>query len=129
MKICTSPATALLAVLKKNVSSLPNSHPSKLSLRKFTSVESKPFSYNFFSVSTVTPRNAILSSSVTTKLYSTTQINKFKMTSANMERGAGGRIEEAFAAAKDRGEAAFVSFVTAGYPGPEGEFVLVLDSR
>jgi len=41
------------------------------------------------------------------------------MTSANMERGAGGRIEEAFAAAKDRGEAAFVSFVTAGYPGPE----------
>jgi len=51
------------------------------------------------------------------------------MTSANMERGAGGRIEEAFAAAKDRGEAAFVSFVTAGYPGPEGEFVLVLDSR
>lgn len=41
------------------------------------------------------------------------------MSSANMKRGMGGRIEEAFAAAKDRGEAAFVSFVTAGYPTPE----------
>jgi len=41
------------------------------------------------------------------------------MSSASMERGIGGRIEEAFAAAKDRGEAAFVSFVTAGYPTPE----------
>ena len=38
-----------------------------------------------------------------------------------MKRGMGGRIEEAFAAAKDKGEAAFVSFVTAGYPTPEGE--------
>jgi tryptophan synthase alpha subunit len=27
-----------------------------------------------------------------------------------------GRIENAFAAAKERGEAAFVTFVTAGYP-------------
>lgn len=43
------------------------------------------------------------------------------MTSTNMRRGIGGRIEDAFAAAKDRGEAAFVSFVTAGYPSPEGE--------
>lgn len=33
-----------------------------------------------------------------------------------MERGVGGRIEDAFASAKLRGEAAFVSFVTAGYP-------------
>lgn len=31
----------------------------------------------------------------------------------------GGRIEEAFAAAKDKGEAAFVSFITAGYPTSE----------
>lgn len=38
------------------------------------------------------------------------------MISATMPRGSGGRIEDAFAAAKDRGEAAFVSFVTAGYP-------------
>lgn len=36
-----------------------------------------------------------------------------------MRRGIGGRIEDAFASAKDRGEAAFVSFVTAGYPSPE----------
>jgi tryptophan synthase len=35
---------------------------------------------------------------------------------AQMQRGIGGRIEEAFASAKERGEAAFVTFVTAGYP-------------
>ena len=39
---------------------------------------------------------------------------------ADMERGVGGRIEEAFAAAKEKGEAAFVTFVTAGYPTKEG---------
>lgn len=36
-----------------------------------------------------------------------------------MERGYNGRIEAAFAAAKEKGEAAFVSFVTAGYPNKE----------
>lgn len=56
-----------------------------------------------------------------TRNYSTTNINKFKMSSANMQRGMGGRIEDAFAAAKDKGEAAFVSFVTAGYPAAEGK--------
>ena len=39
-----------------------------------------------------------------------------------MRRGIGGRIEEAFATAKENGKAAFVSFVTAGYPSSEGEF-------
>jgi tryptophan synthase alpha subunit len=39
-----------------------------------------------------------------------------------MERGIGGRIEDAFASAKERGEAAFVTFVTAGYPTKEGMF-------
>ena len=43
------------------------------------------------------------------------------MSSANLQRGMGGRIEDAFAAAKDKGEAAFVSFVTAGYPAAEGK--------
>jgi len=38
---------------------------------------------------------------------------------ADMERGYNGRIEAAFAAAKEKGEAAFVSFVTAGYPNKE----------
>jgi len=33
-----------------------------------------------------------------------------------MRRGMGGRIEESFATAKENGRAAFVSFVTAGYP-------------
>lgn len=37
-----------------------------------------------------------------------------------MERGVGGRIEAAFEAAKERGEAAFVSFITAGYPTAKG---------
>jgi tryptophan synthase len=37
-----------------------------------------------------------------------------------MERGLGGRIEDAFAISKERGEAAFVTFITAGYPAKEG---------
>lgn len=40
-----------------------------------------------------------------------------------MQRGHNGRIEEAFAKAKERGEAAFVTFVTAGFPDKDGEFV------
>lgn len=41
---------------------------------------------------------------------------------ADMERGVGGRIEASFAAAKEKGEAAFVTFVTAGYPTAAGKF-------
>jgi hypothetical protein len=37
----------------------------------------------------------------------------------------GGRIEEAFATAKERGEAAFVSFVTAGYPSAKGRLIYI----
>ncbi len=44
-----------------------------------------------------------------------------KMSVNEMRRGMGGRIEEAFATAKENGKAAFVSFVTAGYPAAEGE--------
>lgn len=40
---------------------------------------------------------------------------------ADMQRGIGGRLEDAFEAAKERGEAAFVTFVTAGYPRAEGK--------
>jgi hypothetical protein len=40
---------------------------------------------------------------------------------ATMERGIGGRIEDAFAAAKAAGEAAFITFVTAGYPTAKGK--------
>ena len=43
------------------------------------------------------------------------------LAAADMERGMGGRIEEAFAAAKEKGEAAFVTFITAGYPAKEGK--------
>jgi hypothetical protein len=42
-----------------------------------------------------------------------------------MERGMGGRIEMAFATAKERGEAAFVSFVTAGYPSAKGRLIYI----
>jgi len=45
-----------------------------------------------------------------------------KMTDVkSMARGHDGRIEEAFAKCKERGEAAFVTFVTAGFPVKEGE--------
>jgi tryptophan synthase alpha subunit len=39
-----------------------------------------------------------------------------------MERGVGGRIEAAFEAAKEKGEAAFVTFITAGYPTSQGTY-------
>lgn len=42
---------------------------------------------------------------------------------ADMERGVGGRIEAAFESAKEKGEAAFVTFITAGYPNAQGMFV------
>ncbi|MGK3743799.1 MAG: hypothetical protein ACI8RD_014159 [Bacillariaceae sp.] len=44
---------------------------------------------------------------------------------ADMERGMGGRIESAFESAKERGEAAFVAFITAGYPAKEGTFMCI----
>jgi hypothetical protein len=45
-----------------------------------------------------------------------------------MERGVGGRIEDAFASAKERGEAAFVTFVTAGYPTAKGTSIRCLSA-
>ena len=44
-----------------------------------------------------------------------------EMNVSEMKRGNGGRIEDAFASAKSKGEAAFVSFLTAGYPSAKGE--------
>ena len=41
----------------------------------------------------------------------------------DMERGMGGRLESAFESAKEKREAAFVAFMTAGYPKAEGTFV------
>ena len=59
---------------------------------------------------------------------STSDINKQQNMSSSaaiesMPRGIGGRIEEAFAKCKERGEAAFVTFVTAGFPVKEGELI------
>ena len=45
---------------------------------------------------------------------------------ADMERGVGGRIEAAFEAAKEKGEAAFVTFITAGYPNAKGRCFWIL---
>jgi tryptophan synthase alpha subunit len=43
-----------------------------------------------------------------------------------MERGVGGRIVDAFATAKANGEAAFITFVTAGYPSAKGNISISL---
>lgn len=45
------------------------------------------------------------------------------MAVSDMERGMGGRIEAAFEAAKAKGEAAFITFITAGYPTRAGTFL------
>ena len=39
---------------------------------------------------------------------------------SSMTRGHDGRIEAAFAKCKEAGEAAFITFVTAGFPVKEG---------
>ena len=61
----------------------------------------------------------------TTSTTTTTRLNVASadtpVSVADMERGVGGRIEAAFEAAKEKGEAAFVSFITAGYPTSQGE--------
>ena len=44
------------------------------------------------------------------------------MSVAGMERGVGGRIEAAFEASKEKGEATFISFITAGYPTRQGAY-------
>lgn len=59
--------------------------------------------------------------SINSTKYSTLNTTQFAKMSSSMARGYNGRIEAAFAAAKDRGEAAFVTFVTAGFPTKEGE--------
>ena len=66
------------------------------------------------------PAAASLAASNSTPSFSIKNI-QFANMSSSMARGHNGRIEEAFAAAKDRGEAAFVTFVTAGFPTQEGE--------
>ena len=38
----------------------------------------------------------------------------------SMARGHDGRVEEAFAKCNERGEAAFITFITAGFPVKEG---------
>ena len=59
---------------------------------------------------------------------STNSINRKMSAVQSMERGHNGRIEEAFAQAKERGEAAFVTFVTAGFPEKDGESIHCDDS-
>jgi hypothetical protein len=57
----------------------------------------------------------------TRSLVSSKLHNSFDtMAVTDMERGIGGRIEAAFEAAKAKNEAAFISFITAGYPTPQG---------
>ena len=51
------------------------------------------------------------------------EITGKRVSITKMERGVGGRIESAFETAKIKGEAAFVTFITAGYPTAEGQFI------
>ena len=76
----------------------------------------------FFSSTSVT--TAFLSSPTRASLATTNLFvasAESKVDISELGRGMGGRIEEAFAAAKAKGEAAFVTFVTAGYPKAEGK--------
>lgn len=57
------------------------------------------------------------------KSLSSTDESSFCTNMTELKRGSGGRLEDAFLAAKARNEAAFVAFVTAGFPTAEGEWV------
>jgi hypothetical protein len=58
------------------------------------------------------------------KSFSVKLQNSFEtMAVQDMERGHGGRIEAAFEAAKLKGEAAFIPFITAGYPSAQGRSI------
>lgn len=41
---------------------------------------------------------------------------------AHLQRGSGGRLEDAFLVAKAEKKAAFVAFVTAGFPTAQGKY-------
>ena len=45
---------------------------------------------------------------------------------SHLKRGAGGRLEDAFLLAKAKKEAAFVAFVTAGFPTAQGKFFFLV---
>jgi hypothetical protein len=83
---------------------------------------------NNFGTSRLSRQNAAVPQtsafSVDNNKLSSTQLNVASADSVSitdMEKGVGGRIENAFQAAKEKGEAAFVSFITAGYPTAKGK--------
>jgi hypothetical protein len=123
MKLSTSQACTLTNLLRKNISS---AFINTLSQRSFLLSRNPAQSQYIHSrintqISAFSGTTRVHKKQVTFQ-HQLSHTNIIKMSSANMERGMGGRIEEAFATAKDKGEAAFVSFVTAGFPTPEGEF-------
>ena len=76
--------------------------------------------------------HSLISSAFRTELHLELSNNRYHSTVISsatkaiimeLKRGNGGRIEDAFAAAKAKNEAAFVSFVTAGYPTAQGTHV------
>ena len=73
------------------------------------------------------PQSAFASAVSSDRRLSSSSATRLNVASADsasiaaMEKGVGGRIENAFEAAKEKGEAAFVSFITAGYPTAQGE--------
>lgn len=81
----------------------------------------------FFPTSPIVPTST---TSTTTRISANRRITRLhvsanldsSMASADsmMKGGRGGRIEDAFRASKSKGEAAFITFVTAGYPTANG---------
>jgi tryptophan synthase len=53
-------------------------------------------------------------------LHVSANLDTASAAASTMKGGQGGRIEDAFRAAKAKGEAAFITFVTAGYPTAQG---------
>mmetsp|Transcript_13077 Transcript_13077/g.21647 ORF Transcript_13077/g.21647 Transcript_13077/m.21647 type:complete len:764 (+) Transcript_13077:41-2332(+) len=82
----------------------------------FSSAASKSSFLHRSSSTTATTRTAQKQNSQSSALRMTSSKTSEPIAVADMQRGIGGRLEDAFASAKERGESAFVTFVTAGYP-------------
>lgn len=75
-----------------------------------------------FSVSSDSNKRTTTASHKKSALRELRMVSSVETTSVDsMPKGMGGRIEDAFTAAKEKGEAAFVTFVTAGYPSAKGK--------
>jgi hypothetical protein len=121
MNLGASTAIALSTAIRNTSNFLSNHSLLKQTINASVNLFALPFRNRANNTSNHNLKRLLSTSSNIDTLHNQNNTFNSTMTSTNMRRGIGGRIEDAFAAAKDRGEAAFVSFVTAGYPSPEGE--------